>query len=324
MRIPLQADKVGFIQWPISLLLIVNASVSLTVFPVLQNVSYAVWGLCCVAFLVMLGLFVRNPKITIFEMYMNLYLLLLITFSVVCGNDIKTACYKSIEMWTLLFMFNFFKRDLSTLMKASAIVLSLCVYANLVWMAAYPNWMLVPKGQYEDFMLGGNYNQMGARLILASVVSMVCVGYGKKWLANFILTLIASVFTLLWVGSMTSSACMILFTVLCLIPGAKLKKVALAGFFTFYVLFQVFVCFSGEGLHNNELAVYLIRDVMHKDMTFTHRTHMWDSAAHAFSQSPIWGYGCVDTEWYLSHMSSFAVGPHNFIYSVLLNGGVIL
>lgn len=38
----------------------------------------------------------------------------------------------------------------------------------------------------------------------------------------------------------------------------------------------------------------------------------------------IGGYGEVDTDWYLSNMSSLAIGPHNFVYTVLLRGGVIL
>jgi len=36
------------------------------------------------------------------------------------------------------------------------------------------------------------------------------------------------------------------------------------------------------------------------------------------------GYGYVDRDWYLANLSSNAVGPHNFIFSILINGGLIL
>ena len=90
------------------------------------------------------------------------------------------------------------------------------------------------------------------------------------------------------------------------------------------MLFQCFVCFSGESLHNNELAVYLVEDVLGKDLTFTERTTVWSASAKLFAESPLIGYGCVTDDWYLENLYSEAVGPHNFIYGVLLHGGVVL
>ena len=58
-------------------------------------------------------------------------------------------------------------------------------------------------------------------------------------------------------------------------------------------------------------------------MTFTNRTEMWDAAAKKFAESPIIGWGRVDADWYVTEMNSFAIGPHNFIYSVLIYGGLI-
>ena len=68
---------------------------------------------------------------------------------------------------------------------------------------------------------------------------------------------------------------------------------------------------------------YMI-DVLKKDMTFTYRTYMWDSALNMIEQSPLWGWGLPSPEWFNSHMSSFAIGPHNYILSILINGGIIL
>ena len=51
---------------------------------------------------------------------------------------------------------------------------------------------------------------------------------------------------------------------------------------------------------------------------------MWDSAMRVIIESPIWGWGFVKEEWFTSHMSSFAYGPHNFILSLFIFGGVLL
>ena len=72
------------------------------------------------------------------------------------------------------------------------------------------------------------------------------------------------------------------------------------------------------------MAVYIIEDVLGKDITFTNRTQLWDAAGKKFVESPILGYGFVDKEWYLANMESSAIGPHNFIFSILLNGGLTL
>ena len=90
------------------------------------------------------------------------------------------------------------------------------------------------------------------------------------------------------------------------------------------ILFQVIVCFSGKGLENNELARWFIIDVLEKDMTFTGRTEMWDSALRIIADSPIWGYGFGDADWFRAHMSNRAIGAHNYILNTMVYGGIIL
>lgn len=89
------------------------------------------------------------------------------------------------------------------------------------------------------------------------------------------------------------------------------------------ILFELFVCFQGKGFENNELARWLVIDVLGKDMTFTYRTDMWDSALRIIVRSPLYGYGYPDAEWYNANMSSLAIGPHNMILGVLVYAGVI-
>ena len=59
-------------------------------------------------------------------------------------------------------------------------------------------------------------------------------------------------------------------------------------------------------------------------MTFTGRTYMWDAAIRVINQSPIWGYGYPDREWYMANMTTRAIGAHNYILNTMIYGGVIL
>ena len=165
---------------------------------------------------------------------------------------------------------------------------------------------------------------MGCRMMIALATSVLCTKYSKFWIINSIVLGITCIITLLLVKSMTSLSMIIIFLVYCLIPSSKLRKVGIYSLLTVLVLFQVFVVFNGNGLENNEFAVYIVNDILQKDITFTHRTDMWDSAMRVIIESPIWGWGFVKEEWFTSHMSSFAYGPHNFILSLFIFGGVLL
>lgn len=303
--------------------LTVFVSISFSVFDSLQSISYLVWGLCIINFLIMGVFFIRTPIISIFDLCIMVYLMVLITFTIINGTDIKTAIYKSIEVLLLMMIINY-KHAIPLIVKTCAIVFSLCVYLNLLIMILFPDWMFAAKDLSDCYLLGGNYNQMGSRIITAIVINCICAKFGRKWIVNTVFLIIISIITLALIGSMTALSCITLFTLFCLIPSTRIQKLITVLFLAFFLLFQFTVVFSGQSLHNNAIAVYIIEDLLQKDITFTHRTYLWDSAGTVFSESPIIGYGMVDTDWYFSKMNSFAIGPHNFIYSVLINGGLTL
>ena len=315
--------KSTIIQFVILAILLLNVSVSFTAFAFLQWYSYLSLGICIVNFMVLGLINMRKPMASYLDLVVGFYLVLLIIFSIINGTDIKNAIYKSIEVGIVIFCLNLWRRP-ELMVKSFTLVMSAAAYGNLAVMVLFPDWMFAAKDTFDSYLLGGNYNQIGGRLIFALVLSLLCTKFHKLWMVNFVIMAIVSVVTLAMVGSMTSLSCILLFLVFCMIPSEKLQKACCIGFFLFYLMFQTVVVFSGEGLHNNEMAVYIIEDVLGKDVTFTHRTQLWDAAGRKFAESPFFGYGFVDSEWFLSEMDSFAIGPHNFIYNVLLNGGLTL
>lgn len=300
----------------------VNFTMSLSALE-MSTLSYAVLGGDIVSFIVVLALFVHNRQLTQYGLLYVLFFMLMLGVTIINSQDIRNCLYTAIYVWLTLFMFRYYRDRIKVIYCSFAIALSFCAYVNFVHLLMHPMLWLTAKDKI-GFLLGNNYNQMGCRLLIALVTNIICTRFSKLWTINTIILAAVSIASLAFVGSMTSLSMIILFLLFILIPSQKLRKLSIAGLFTIYVLFQTFVVFSGKGLENNELAVYFVVDVLHKDITFTHRTYMWDCALKTIVSSPIWGWGFVTLEWYKSHMTSFAAGPHNFILSILINGGVLL
>lgn len=305
-------------------LLITWSVVSFDVFAFLQIVSYLVLGLCILGFLVMFCLCLQRPAMSRLDALVSTYFMVLIILTLLNGTAIKDVIYMSITVFLLLMTLNYFSSNFDVTLKVCAVAFSAIVYANLIIMMMFPDWMFEAEDTFYSYLLGGNYNQMGGRMLCGIITNILCLRFSRAWLINIIPLIVVSVLTVLLVGSMTSAFCMLLFILFCLVPSKKMQKIGIVAFFVFYLLFQFIVCFSGEGLQNNPIAVYIVEDILGKDMSFTYRTTMWDAAGKLFAESPLWGYGWVDNDWYLANLSSLAKGPHNFIYSILINGGLIL
>ncbi len=322
MSIDLKAQK-WFICFA-SAVLITGVSISYDISPMLQSIYrfQNLFGL--LNFAVLVYFYVRQRKITTFDLVAFTYVLFLSLITLLSGTDVGGAIHRGIEVMTLIMIFNYFSDRLSLVIKTMAITFSICIYLNSIIMLLLPEWMADAYNQFDSYLIGGNYNQMGGRILPGLVLNILCVRYGRHWWVNLILYFVMSMWSLGIVGSMTSLASLIIFAILCMLKSSALRTFALGSYFAGYVLFQVFVVFSGGGLKDNPLAVYLIKDVMNKDMTFTNRTVLWDAAGRIFSESPLIGYGWVPGEWYVAHMTNVAIGPHNFIYSILVNGGIVL
>ena len=291
----------------------------------MQTISYLTLAVVLVSFLLLLALNFRHKVLSRYGLLYLAFFLVLLGTTILYNQDIKNCIYMSIYLGIVLLVFRYYRNNINRVYYYFGIALSLCIYVNFVHLLTHPMlWVLEGQKDAAGYLLGNNYNQMGCRMMIALATSVLCTKYSKFWIINSIVLGITCIITLLLVKSMTSLSMIIIFLVYCLIPSSKLRKVGIYSLLTVLVLFQVFVVFNGNGLENNEFAVYIVNDILQKDITFTHRTDMWDSAMRVIIESPIWGWGFVKEEWFTSHMSSFAYGPHNFILSILIHGGVIL
>ena len=291
----------------------------------MQLMSYATLASVLTSFFFMFLLFVKDKEMSQYGFLYVVFFIFLVGLTIVYSQDIKNCIYISISIWLNLILFSFYRNRTEMIICSFCIALTFCIYANFLHLITHPSlWLIQTEKEGAGYLLGNNYNQMGCRMMIAIASNVACIKVSKLWRINFVILIIVSIASLFFVGSMTSLSMVVVFAFFCIIPSMQLRKVGIISLFLIYVLFLTFVVFSGKGLENNETAVYIVEDILHKDITFTYRTYMWDSALRVIAESPIWGWGFASLDWYIKSMSSFAAGPHNFILSIFVNGGILL
>lgn len=287
--------------------------------------SYAALAGMLLAFFASIMLLGRQKTLHLYDFLVLLFVFTLEGITLLNGTDWKNGLYLTLSVSAYIFLFNYYQEQYYTLILGILFVLSVAIYCQLYQCITHPDmWLLEDTKQNYGFILGGNYNQMGSRLIIALTAGMLSVRY-SKWLWLNLTPLFISCFAILFmVRSMTALSCLFLFLIVFLFRNKRLLSLGAMGMYIGIILFQFVVCFSGTGLENNDLARWFIVDVLEKDMTFTGRTEMWDSALRVIAESPVWGYGFVDADWFNTHMSSRAIGAHNFILNTMVYGGILL
>lgn len=303
---------------------VVNKSISMDIVGI-PLLSYSILATVLLSFVFMLYLYLRRGAMSRLVLMVIVFATLWMTSTIINATDVKNCFYDCCSLVFIAMVCDYYKSRYHLLIMSFALAFSLCTYLNLLHMLAHPDlWFIDDLKTNQGYLLGGNYNGMGCRLLCAVALSVVCLKYSKWWLINTIPVTLVSLVTLVIVSSMTSLTGILLFLTFCFIPSRKLMKAGIFSLLGLVFLFQVFVCFQGKGIEQNPLAIYLVEDVLGKDITFTYRTYLWDAAAKVFADSSLYGYGYMDRDWYYSHMSTIAMGPHNYIWGVIIAGGILL
>ena len=286
--------------------------------------SYLSLAITIMSFVLALTLIIRASNISRLSLFAAFFLFLVEAVSLAIGVEWKDWIYTIVDVALLMFLFHYYSGNLHPLLTGAVIGFSLCIYAQLFQCITNPDmWLIVDEKTNVGYLLGGNYNSIGCRVLVALLTGILSLRMSKWWWINLVPLIASGVAILFMVQSMTSVTCILLMILLCLLPSRNLQRLACFSILVIVVLFEVFVCFQGKGFENNDLARWFLIDILGKDMTFTNRTNMWDAALRVIGESPIWGYGYVDEKWFISNMSSQAVGSHNFILGILINGGII-
>lgn len=221
----------------------------------------------------------------------------------------------------------YWQHDPNASFKYISIILSFLIYLNAILLFLYPDGLWydyewIGGGDSRRYLFG-NYNQMGFVCLLGVTSQSIYTFATRRWKFNLFLLMIISLWTVMFVGSMTSTVGLsILGAYILLHKFIKRPKIYLAIFVFTYIAFFVIIVWAGHSIENIDLITRFVEDVLSKDTTFTRRTDIWENAVYKIQQNPWIGYGTRGTEWNMSNIGGS--GTHNLWLSLLLQGGIIL
>lgn len=291
----------------------------------MQTASYLMLALMLLTTCVSALLIVQNRSISRYPFFILFLLFWIVAITMLNGNDLKNWVYSCASVAALVFLFDYYRDNITPLVIGALIGFTISIYAALWQLVTNPYLWVQGENDVNvvsGFLLGGNYNQMGIRLLCGVALNVLCLKYSKWFWVPLIPLILTCIVLLVMVQSMTSLVSLLLFLIFCCLPGIRFPRFCITGLICVVILFQIFVCFNGRGIENNETATWFIVEVLGKDITFTNRTALWDSALRLFVESPLMGYGFPSADWYYSNLASTAVGPHNLILGFMIYGGI--
>lgn len=228
---------------------------------------------------------------------------------------VVSSAFDVFMLWGLckLYLPDYGELLLKTIIKS----MCFCIYANLIFLIIYPEGIYA--NDRSNFILGGNYNQMGGTIIPAiGIYGYYTLLYNRKKISFYILSLV-SFLTLFLVGSKTSIVGLSLLLLFYFIKSNRIRIMLFIGFVLVYFVFQTIVVFVQMDLSQYEYIRYFVEDVLHKDLTFTERVTVWLNSISLIQDSPIIGYGYCSPDWFEERL--MVKTTHNVILHILICGG---
>ena len=264
-----------------------------------------------------------------YAMYVNLWWLvyLFITYS-----HPHTLGLTPIFWWLhvgvfLLMGSTYWQNDFQAHLKWLAIIFTGLIYLNAILLIIFPEglWIdeeWVGRGSPVRYLFG-NYNQMGFVCLLGLTTHAIYTFYTKKRYHSLYLLMAVSLFSVIFVGSMTSTIGLCILSTYILFYQRIKRPLFIASIFAIlYIVVFIFLIWLGNSIEEFSLATDFIENTLQKDTTFSKRTIIWNNAVRKIIYSPYMGYGVRGVEWNDEHLGGS--GPHNLWLMLLLQGGIVL
>lgn len=204
-------------------------------------------------------------------------------------------------------------------------------YSILLTFFVTVNALLLPfslelYGEYRYFF--GNRNGVMIPCLFSVVISHMACSYRDKSKKLFYYNLLIGTLNIVWGGSSGGLLSWSAFLLLYFLPILK-TMLDKAGFFNTVVLI---ICaeISIVVFRVQNLFAFIIEDVMHKTLTLTHRTLIWDEVLPKIFRHPMIGYGIQkDTNLFTIHymennaLRTSTFSTHNELLRILYEQGLL-
>lgn len=264
-----------------------------------------------------------------FSLYVNLWWLTYLLITYMHPHDLGLT---PIFWWLhvgvfLLIGWNYWQNDFKSHLRWMSILFTGLIYLNAILLILFPdglwideNW--VGRGSPVRYLFG-NYNQIGFVSLLAITTHAIYTFYTNKGLTNLYILLAVSLFSVIFVGSMTSTVGLMILAIYILFRRRIKRPLLLVGIFGIvYIAVFMFIIWLGHSIEEFALATNFIENTLQKDTTFSERTGIWANAVSEIAQSPYIGYGIKDVVWNDEHLGGS--GPHNLWLMLMLQGGMVI
>ncbi len=227
----------------------------------------------------------------------------------------------------LLIGCHYWQNNYETHLRWMTILFTGLIYLNAILLILFPDGLWID----EDWIgrgspvryLFGNYNQIGFVCLLAITTHSIYTFYTNKGFLNLYVLLAVSIFSVIIVGSMTSTTGIVLLATYILFRRRIKHPMLLVGIFSIvYIAVFMSIIWLGRSVEEFTLATNFIENILQKDTTFSERTIIWENAVSKIAQNPYIGYGIQDVDWNDEHLGGS--GPHNLWLMLLLQGGIVL
>jgi len=256
--------------------------------------------------------------------YLLLLYLVCITGSTIINHNfdlvpILSNTINAVIVWSILRIH--LQQNNLTPIRALIFCFSFLIFINLILLILFPDGLWLNEDGNKYYLLGGNYNQFGKAIFLGVALNMIYSQHTHQLRFHLYFILFISFLTLILVHSQTSVVGLFILTLCYFIKNRKYQVFILRCLVIGYCCFTFLFVLKGNAITNGAMT-YVIRSVLHKDLTFSKRTTIWVRANDAISERPIYGYGWHDSDWYKDTI--YNKSPHNLLLAILIKGGILL
>ena len=268
-------------------------------------------------------MYILNFKFSKFILWFIMYILigLLATY---LGEDTSIVHYLYTYyriMSVLMYLELGFKYNCKNTLNSLNIVLSLLLFLNLI------SIIIFPKGMYSNDIYDSNwffgYKNIQIFYIFPTLIVSYLNNKTKKINKIFIWNLIISTFMVFHCFSANSVVVYCLFLIYIFFQNIITKKYLFFNIKNYvichFVLFFMFIILKIQYLFD-----WLVVQILHKSLTFTGRTIIWDRVLVLIKRKPLLGYGFQTNEIVSNYLGNRAfVHAHNTILDIVYKGGLL-
>ena len=254
-----------------------------------------------------------------------IYEVILVFRTLVCGGALVSALIAAGSLIVLVMALNYMlSSDAKGTLNILMLIFELIIYCNFATVILFPKGLYhIREGAERFYWLVGHQNATILYVLCAIVIAVLFSKYGaendgKKFRLRSVLLIFVSCATIVIIWSATAIVGLFVFGLLLLFnrKGVKLS-VRIAILFSL-LLFLGIVVFRMQDYFS-----VIIVNVLHRDVTFTNRTVIWDKAMECIQQHPILGYG-VELSKVAKQRFGYNTTHNKYLYTLYQGGGLLV